>query len=320
MKKRFYKQLFAGIILFSALVYAALNFGEISRFVLLLRSMEPLWLFVALLLQLGTYVALAMVWYRTLRSEGVRYRLRRLVPLAVAKLFTDKAVPSGGISGIAFVFNALREREVPGAVCMRVMLIDILSYYSAYLLSATGALFVLWQHHDIRKWMVVVAAIFVAVALFIPGTVLFLKQLGANDRLPAWIVRLPRVAPLVAIWSGVPQSQERSPKLRPLLFFEVTMYQTAVFIFDTLTLWSILQALGEPVSVFLAFPCLVFASMVAMLSPIPLGLGTFEAACVGLLVMFRIRVETALTATLLLRGFTLWLPMLPGLIVTRLKK
>ncbi|NTV01972.1 MAG: flippase-like domain-containing protein [Chlorobiaceae bacterium] len=320
MKKRSLKQLFAGIILLSVLVYATSHFGEFTRFLLLLRSLDPSWLFAALVLQSGTYFMLAMVWYRTLSSEGIRYQLRRLVPLAVAKLFTDKAVPSGGISGIAFVFHALRQSKVSGAVCMRVMLIDILSYYAAYLLAATGALFVLWLHHDIRRWMVVVAAIFAAVALLIPGAVLFLKQLGAKQRLPEWIVRLPRVAPILAIWAGVPLSPDEKPKLRPLLFIEVTVYQASVFILDSVTLWAMLQALGEPVSVILAFPCLVFSSMASLLSPIPLGLGTFEAVCVGLLIMFSIRVETALTATLLLRGFTLWLPMLPGLIVTRMKK
>ncbi|NTV99232.1 MAG: flippase-like domain-containing protein [Chlorobiaceae bacterium] len=317
MKKRSYKQLFTGIILLSALVFAATHYSEFTRFVLLLRRISPAWLFGALFLQLGTYVALALVWYRTLRSEGVRYKLRRLIPLSVAKLFTDKAVPSGGISGIAFMFNALRKQNVPEGICMKVMLTDIFSYYTAYILAAIGALFVLWQHHDIRKWMVVVAAIFVTVAFIIPGAVLFLKQLGANDRLPAWILKIPRIAPLLAIWSEVPQDPEHKPKLRPLLFIEVTMYQASVFFLDTLTLWAMLQALGEPVSVFIAFPCLVFASMVSMLSPIPLGLGTFEAVCAGLLIMFEIKVETALTATLLLRGFTLWLPMLPGLFVTR---
>ncbi|NTU93346.1 MAG: flippase-like domain-containing protein [Chlorobiaceae bacterium] len=320
MKKHSFTQLFAGIILLSALMYAVTHFGEFARFVILVRSIEPSWLFLALLLQSGTYFMPAMVWFRTLRSEGIRYQLRQLVPLAVAKLFTDKAIPSGGISGIAFVFTALRQRKISAEVCMRVMLIDILSYYTAYLLVATGALLVLWLHHDIRKWMVVVGAMFVAVALFIPAAVLFLKQLGTNDRLPAWIVRIPRVASILDIWSGVPQSKGQKPKLNPLLFIEATIYQTTVFILDSATLWAMLQALGEPVSLVLAFPCLVFASMVAMLSPIPLGLGTFEAACVGLLIMFKVRVETALTATLLLRGFTLWLPMLPGLIVTRMKR
>lgn len=320
MKKHSWKQLFTGLVFICAAGYAATHYVEFSHFVDLLRSIDPAWLFVALMMQLGTYVALAMVWKRTMRQEGVHFRLHRLVPLALAKLFTDKAVPSGGISGIAFVFNALRQRDVTGEVCMRVMLIDILSFYTAEILAAAGALFILWQHHDIRKWMVVVAAIFIAVAFFIPGAVLFLKKLGANDRLPAWIFRLPFIAALLAFLSKVPQGREYKPKLTPLFFIEVNVYQMSVIILDAMTLWTMLQALGEPVSVFLAFPCLVFASMVAMLSPIPLGLGTFEAVCAGLLVIFKIRLETALTATVLLRGFTLWLPMLPGLIVTRLKK
>lgn len=157
------------------------------------------------------------------------------------------------------------------------------------------------------------------VALFIPGAVLLLKQLGANDRLPAWIVRLPHVPPLLALPSNVPTAYERKLKPSPLLCLEVTVYLLAVSILDGMTHWSMLHALGEPVSVLLAFPNLGFASMVAMLSPIPLGLGTFEAACTGLLIMFKDRIATALTATLLLRGFTFWLPMLPGLIVTRMK-
>ncbi|NTW56388.1 MAG: flippase-like domain-containing protein [Chlorobiaceae bacterium] len=319
MKKRSLKQLFAGFILVSAAAYAVVHYSEFSHFVVLLGAIDPAWLMVALFLQLATYIALAMVWKRTMQQDGVRFQLRRLVPLAVAKLFTDKAVPSGGISGIAFVFNALRQRNVAGEVCMRVMIMDILSFYTAEIIAAAGALFILWQHHDIRKWMVVVAAIFLVVALFIPGAVFFLKQLGANDRLPAWIVRLPIVAPLIAFLSNVPQSREYKPNPRPLFFIEVTMYQLTVVILDAMKLWTMLQALGESVSVFLVFPCLVFASMAAMLSPIPLGLGTFEAVCTGLLVMFKFRLATALTATILLRGFTLWLPMIPGLIVTRMK-
>jgi hypothetical protein len=48
-------------------------------------------------------------------------------------------------------------------------------------------------------------------------------------------------------------------------------------------------------------------------SSIPLGLGTFEAACVGMLSLLGVAMETALAATLLLRGLTFWLPMVPGL-------
>jgi uncharacterized membrane protein YbhN (UPF0104 family) len=40
------------------------------------------------------------------------------------------------------------------------------------------------------------------------------------------------------------------------------------------------------------------ASTAATLGPIPLGLGTFEAACVGMLSLLGVAIETALAATL----------------------
>ncbi|WP_412852621.1 lysylphosphatidylglycerol synthase domain-containing protein [Ectothiorhodospira shaposhnikovii] len=46
---------------------------------------------------------------------------------------------------------------------------------------------------------------------------------------------------------------------------------------------------------------------------VPLGLGTFEATCLVMLNLLGVPLEAALTATILLRGLTLWLPMLPGL-------
>jgi len=57
--------------------------------------------------------------------------------------------------------------------------------------------------------------------------------------------------------------------------------------------------------------------MVATFGLVPLGLGTFEATCVAMLRTLGVLLEAALTATLLLRGFTLWLPMLPGLLLAR---
>jgi hypothetical protein len=46
-------------------------------------------------------------------------------------------------------------------------------------------------------------------------------------------------------------------------------------------------------------------------------LATFEAASVAMLTTLGVGTEAALTATLLLRGFTFWLPMLPGFWLVR---
>ncbi|MDN7151711.1 lysylphosphatidylglycerol synthase domain-containing protein [Paraburkholderia sp. WS6] len=49
----------------------------------------------------------------------------------------------------------------------------------------------------------------------------------------------------------------------------------------------------------------------------PVGLGTFEAASVAMLSLLGVSVEAARAGTLLLRGLTFWLPMLPGIWLAR---
>lgn len=78
-----------------------------------------------------------------------------------------------------------------------------------------------------------------------------------------------------------------------------------------------LIVVGMHVSFWVAFPSFVLASMVATIGPIPLGLGSFEVTCVSMLGLLGVSLEAALTATLLLRGFTVWLPMLPGMVLAR---
>ena len=61
----------------------------------------------------------------------------------------------------------------------------------------------------------------------------------------------------------------------------------------------------------------LMASIVVTLGPIPLGLGSFEAVSIGMLRLMGVPFEGALSATLLLRGFTLWMPLIAGFFSTR---
>jgi len=147
-----------------------------------------------------------------------------------------------------------------------------------------------------------------------PGAILLLTRGGAgrND-LPMWQTRLPVISAVVETFHDVPDDMLRKPGL----LLEATLYQVAIFTLDAATLWAMFSALGEPTGIWLAFSAFVVATIVATISLIPLGLGSFELTCAGLLVSLGARFETALTATLLLRGFTVWIPMIPGLLLTR---
>ena len=51
-----------------------------------------------------------------------------------------------------------------------------------------------------------------------------------------------------------------------------------------------------------------------MIAPSPLGTGTFKAGTTGMLTLLGMPLEAALSATLLLRGLTFWLPMVPEVV------
>lgn len=86
---------------------------------------------------------------------------------------------------------------------------------------------------------------------------------------------------------------------------------------DAATLWAVFRALGEPTDFLTAFAGFLMASVVSAIGLVPLGLGTFEASLVATLSLLGVEVEVALAATLLFRGLTFWLPMLPGLWLAR---
>src|SRR5579859_6633030 len=88
-----------GLLGFLALTLVVLHFGSLERFVELVRSAHPAWLLLAVVAQAATYVSAALVWRQALRRAGHPRPLRTLVPLGIAKLFTDQVLPSGGISG-----------------------------------------------------------------------------------------------------------------------------------------------------------------------------------------------------------------------------
>lgn len=62
------------------------------------------------------------------------------------------------------------------------------------------------------------------------------------------------------------------------------------------------------------------ASIVVTLAPVPLGLGSFEATSTATLRLLGIPLEAAFAATMLTRFFTLWLPLVPGMILMRTDK
>jgi glycosyltransferase 2 family protein len=283
-----------------------------EHFAELARKAKPQWLVVAVFLQFSTYVCTAAVWKQALHCVGTQQSLVSFIPLALATLFADQALPSGGASGISFFVTALTRRGVPTELCMAMMLVSLVAYYVAYLIVALASVALLWFHHAIHVWILLVVGLFCLVAVVIPVGTLLLQH-WSRRAMPELFARLPHIRDLL---QGFAQAPKHLLRNRSLVATSVLLY-VAIPLLDAATLWTMLRAVGQDVSFLVAFPSFVISSIVSTLSPIPLGLGVFEASSTGMLSALGIPVEAALTATLLLRGFTLWLPMLPGLWLAR---
>jgi uncharacterized protein (TIRG00374 family) len=300
------------LILVTAIVGLALHFGEIQHFAELLKRARPAWLLAAAGLQALTYLCVAAGWRMVLRAAGSKIPIGKLFQLSLAKMFTDQAVPAAGLGGSLLMVDRLIAAGVPRGHAAAALILSTIGYYSGFTVLALTALLLLWLFGKASVLLVGVVAVFLLVCFAIPAGWVWLSRRGARP-LPKRLAKIRAVRSLMETIGEVP------PKLLGDigLIARLAFFNAMVFVADAATLSVCLLAIGQPASVLASYVALIVAQMIVIIGPVPMGLGTFEGSCTGTLRLFGIGFEPALTATLLLRGFTLWLPLLPGLWVVR---
>jgi uncharacterized protein (TIRG00374 family) len=301
-----------GLLLVAALVFAAFHWGDVKQFAKLVAHSEPLWLVAAFAAQLLTYVALAVEWLLVMRACDCETSLIKLLPLTLTKHFADQMVPTAGMSGNVVVVDRLRSLGASRKVAVAAVILAIISYYASYAICAVGVLFLLWLMSADSWVMVGLIAIFLVVAAGIPSLALWLQKKGQRA-IPKWLRKVGPVRELFDMIGQAPGKLVRSGEL----ITELSLINGITFALDGLTMQFCLFALGVDVPFASAFIAFIMASIVVTLGPIPMGLGSFEAVSIASLRLGGVPFEAALSATLLFRGFTLWLPLLPGMIAAR---
>lgn len=252
---------FFGFLMVAALVGIVLHFGEIRNFARLLNQVEPIWLLVALLLQLSTYVSLALAWRSVLtRSENRQFRLGPLARIALSKLFADQAMPTAGMSGNVVLVDQLIRLGAKRGTAAATLLLSMLGFYTAYLVFALIALLLLWLHGQATPLMVGLMTTFLLVSLAIPTLALWLRHRGSKP-LPQRVEAIRPVRQLLTTIGAAPTAllHDRG------LILRVALCNGAVFAADIATLWACLQGLGADVPTATALLAFILASIVVTL-------------------------------------------------------
>lgn len=301
-----------GAALLAAVIFAAVHYSEERAFVVLLRRVEPWWLGLAAAFQLATYFAEGEVWRVVTRSAGVRVPIGMTYKLSVAKLFIDQFIPSGGISGTLVFARALEQRGIARSVVMAAVVVGTVSYHGAYVVSLAVAVFILALEGRATRLIVVTSALFSVVAI----ALLVIAMALSGRKTTGLLGRISRV-PLIRDAVGLVQDADAHLVRTPRLLLFTSLYQLAIVALDASTMWFLIRSLdarASPVGVYASF---MISSLFRTVGVIPGGLGTFEAASVLTLRMANISLAVALAATLLFRGLSFWLPLIPGLVFSR---
>jgi Mg2+-importing ATPase len=300
-----------GAAMCAALILVVRHFSEELEFWRLFRQSQPLWLLIATALQAATYVLQAQVWRKACAAAGHLPAFGKSYKLSLAALFVNQALPSGGISGLAVVQAGLMRQGIPRAVVAAVIILDAAMYYAAYaaclglacafLIAAGGA-----------PWWLLGVGIGFALLTALASEGLLNWAAGKPGRISAWMMKL-RPAAKVMRWLEGADS-------RPVVDRGVRRWAFALhvlcFATDAATVWVCVRAVGLTANAGMVFASFMFASLLRTIGLMPGGLGTFEAASVAMLRSGGLPLAAGLSATLLFRGLSFWLPMIPGVIFT----
>jgi uncharacterized protein (TIRG00374 family) len=299
-----------GLAMLVAVALFVTHRSEERQFVQLVAHAKPAWLLLGVLLQFGTYVVSARTLQVIIARAGISRPIWSYIGLGLAKLFMDQVVPSGGMSGTLLIVRALDRRGVPRGTSMAAIVVDLASFYAAYAVALVVALVIVWIHGDLTPLILLPAVIFAPIAAGIP---VILGLVSRGRRLAPWIQRLPVVG------SGLKALTEATPSIAHdgSLIASCAALQITIFLLDAATLWIMLIALGLSVHPAQVFASFMLSTLARTLGPVPGGLGVFEAASVATLKLMGIPITVGLAATLLFRGLSYWLPMLPGILLAR---
>ena len=276
-----------------------------------LMSGDGRWLFAALGFEALSFLGHIVLFRAVGRDAGSRIGMRASTEITLAGHAATRLFASGGAGGVALTAWALRRSGMErGAVAARMttFLVLLYSVYMAALIAGGLGLYTGVLPGGGAAAITLVPAAFgaavIAAALALPLVSGRLQRLA--DRRGG---RLARVAPAAAaLGDGVRDSLRMARRLDAGLVGALLWWGA-----DIAVLWACFEAFGESPAIAVVVMA-YFVGMLGNLLPLPGGVGGVDGGMIGAFLAFDVNSGLAVVAVLVYRGFTFWLPTVPGVI------
>jgi uncharacterized protein (TIRG00374 family) len=284
-----------------------------------IRDGSPYWMLLALVFTCGMYGGyVAMFRSVFLRAGGGRIGWRASYQITMAGLAASRIFAAGGAGGLVLQAWALRRSGMPkrrvADTTLSFLILTYFPYVVALIVCGLGLRLGI-LHGDAPFTLTVVPAILAAIALAV-GLAVALVPTDLQRRLDGWSRRNSRFGKLAAKLANAPAAA--SAGMRDAIAHvrsgdPALLGAIAFWGFQILVLWAAFRAFGSapPWAVLVeAF----FVGMLGNLLPMPGGVGGVEGGMIGSFAAFGVDSGLAVVAVLVFRGFTFWLPLIPGVV------
>lgn len=301
--------------------------GKLEDIKTLLAQMNPFWIFIILCLQGTTYVLYALILQALLFTPAMPKPIRFIILLkmAVVQLFVNQTLPSGGISGNGYILDQLVKRKVSGIRAFKVLVMESVSYYVAFLSGLGLAYFFFRQsiyYNKIQSPTIAYTILLGSIFFLVLGGIMLLLN---NKRMLALVIRkLSRFSffrkyikktKLPVLEKNDAATAKSAISLKAL--FKAVLFQLCLIACDILTVYCLLRAFNIHLSAVLTILAVLLSMVVGALPVSPGSLIVYESAMTYFFSLMGVSIHAAMIVTLLYRFFTFWLPIPIGLLLHR---
>jgi uncharacterized protein (TIRG00374 family) len=284
-----------------------------------LEDGSPVWLGVALLFTVAMFGGYVLLFHGVFaRAAAGRVNLRESYQICMAGLAATRLFSAGGAGGIVLTAWALRAAGLPRRVVadktISFLVLTYLVYTISLIVFGFGLRYGVFPGPDPFTMTVIPATL--ALVVTVLGLSVALVPTDFERRLQTLALRHGRVGRLAQKAATVPATaslgiRDALAHLRsrdPALLGAIVYWAGQIG-----CLWASFQAFGDspPLAVIIvAF----FVGMLGNLLPLPGGIGGVDGGMIGAFAAFNVDTGLAVVAVLVYRGFTFWLPTVPGVI------
>ncbi len=319
------QKILGGLVIVIVLAVIFLRGDQLVELGETIQKGTPLFLVLAVLLQLGKYMAQGGAYIFCFKSVDAPLRFREAIKLVFGTFFMNTVAPSFNLAGVTLVVDDSKKRGISTGQATSAALLMQVTIDSGFVMIMLLGFGILSLTVGLQPgWF----ALGMVAVLLVGGLVTFMVIGGVR---PQWLIRVltpiehlvdkvarkfkkgpidPWANRLVMSFSDASGMIVKNPKITAKAFgfsFLASTCELACFVFA-----------GMAFGVDVAEPLIcgyVVATLFAMISFVPQGVGVVEAAVVVAFTLFRLSQATAMATVLVYRSIVFWLPFLVGAIL-----